>query len=232
MKSNCLLALMVLSILLAEKTFQDNLEYNFEIQNGLNTLVVSKEDEKTEIKKSKATSEPIHLKKSKTKKSKKSNKDDLSKMVKLGVLIDRITNRLEKDETKKNKQSLVKKEMKTSIKPRKAFGMTEGLALGGGAALAVGAGVMAGSAENDAIQNQIDAAKMEQTVLYIKDRIEQESNDLLNKSNRGFGTLKVKAHTLITNFELTFNIAYDHVGKILDDMENDYDNVGATNNPA
>ena len=228
MKSNCLLALIVLSTLLAKETIQDDLEYNFEIKNGKNTLVVSKEDQKTEIKKAKAISKSKHLKKSKAKKSKKSNKDDLSKMVKLGVLIDRITNRLEKDESKKNK-TLVKKNKKNSKKARKTFGMTEGLALGGGAALAVGAGVMAGSAENDAIQNQIDAAKMQQTVLYIKDRIEQESNDLLNKSNRGFGTLKVKAHTLITNFELTFNIAYDHISKMLDDMENDYDNVGAKN---
>ena len=226
MKSNCILALVLLSTLLAQQTIQDDLQYNFEIKNGKNTLVVSKEDQQKKDINPLSKSSSKHQKKLHQSKVKKSKKDELSKMVKLGVLIDRITDRLKKDNTNKSNKSLIKKEKKNDKKERKAFSMGAGLGVAAGGAAVVGAGMMAGAAENDAIQVLIDKAKMEQTVLYIKDRMEQESNDLLNKSNRGFGVLKVKAQTLISNFNLTFNIAYDHIGNMLDDMENDYENVG------
>ena len=224
MKNRYMIGLIMILTIIIEKTKTDNLEYNFEIKNGQNTLVVSKNDKKA------ANISPIHKsskhlrKKSHPKKSKPS-KDDLSKMVKLGVLIDRITDRLEKDSKKK---SLKVKQGKKKNKARKAFSMGSGAALMGGAAVAgVGAGMMAGAADNANLQVEIDKLKKEQIGLYIKDRISEESNDWLSKANRGFAVLKVKANVLITNFEQKFNIMYDHINTMIDDMENDYENIGA-----
>jgi hypothetical protein len=223
MKNQRVIELVIFLAILIQQIRPDDLEYNFEIKNGKNTLVVSKgKNKKNNIDPIKKT-----LKRSKRKSKSKKNKDDLSKMVKLGVLIDRITDKLEKDS---NKKSLKVKDKKGSNKQRKAFempGMGTMAAVGGVAAVGVGAGLMAGAADNADLQVQIDKLKREQIGLYIKDKISEESNDLLNKSNRGFAVLKVKANTLITNFEQKFGIAYDHINTIIEDMENDYENVGA-----
>ena len=231
MKKRGLAALIVLLAIWANETRQDDLEYNFEIQNGKNTLVVSKDDQpqggSTRIAKS-----GLAQSRKKSKSKRNSDGDDLSKMVKLGVLIDRITDRLEKDDKKKSKRkSASLKKGKKNKKSRKAF-LSTGAAVGlaGGAALAGGA-MMAGAADNAALEAEIDQMKMKKTMLYIKDEISQQSNDLLSKSNRGFAVLRVKANTLITNFNQKFNIMYDHINNLIEDMENDYENIGVKPKP-
>jgi hypothetical protein len=232
MKKHQILAILALCLLNFKETLQDNLEYNFEIQNGKNTLVVSKDDPKSQKKQIRAKNNHHHLKKSSKKKEKSTSGDNLSKMVKLGVLIDRITDRLEKDSKKSKKKTSLSNSKKDKKKARKAFLGDMGTggsvaALAGGAAVAgVGAGMMAGAADNAQLEADIDMLKMKQTNLYITDRLGEECLTWLHKSNRGFAVLKVKASVLLSNFNQKFGIVFDHLNTMLDDMETDYDNIG------
>ena len=225
MKNIQVLTLFVVVVVSFRETVQDHLEYNFEIKNGKNTLVVSKKDKKNNAKK-------FTFKKPKKKKSlkKESSGDNLGKMVKLGVLIDRITDRLEKDQNKSKKSlSLKKKKNKKNKKSRKAFmdavGGVGGMAAIGGAA-ALGGGLMAGAADNANLEAQIDQLKLKQTNLYIKDRIQNDSLTELHNANKGFAVLKIKAKVLMNNFGQKFGIAFDHISEMLNDIQTDYHHLG------
>ena len=225
MKSANIVAWVAICALTMPHSAQDNLQYNFEIKNGKNTLVVSKQDQAPAKKQATMRHSRNTKPKHSLQKKKSSSNDELSKMVKLGTLIDRITDRLEQD-SKKKKKSPTLKSKKKSKKSRKAMGLGGMAAIGGVAAAGVGAGMMAGAADNDKIQTDIDKYKMREVGLYISDRIGEESLTWLSKANRGFAVLKVKATVLMNNFSQKYNIVYDHLSTMLDDMETDYDNIG------
>ena len=226
MKIQRALVLSVLSIFLIELSMANNLEYNFEVKDGKNTLVVKKTDSQSSSKRSNRI---IKNKKHRSKKnSSTKNSKNLSKMVKLGVLIDRITDRLSKNSKKK---SLQIKKNKSTKSDRKAFigdlggGESAALMGGVGALAVVGGGLMAGAADNANLEAQIDKLKMEQAVLQIKVDTEEEMNDIINRSARGFATMKVRANCFITNFGQKLGIAEDNIEATMGMIDSIFDHV-------
>ena len=211
-----------------------NLEYNFKIDKDKNKLVIADHTPKRKIK-----NEADKARKPKTHKNSKGRNNSgpsgkrLSKMVELGHLIDRITDRMEKDkkmeidakaaqdQNEKSKNLTLKQSPSDPNAPpdRKNFDMGSGLAVAGGAAaLAGGAAVMGSMADNENMQNEIDRLKMERCVLYIADRLAYDMNTELLESARGFATLKTRAETIAKGFEERSEYLFDHVDNIMQEI--------------
>ena len=227
MKKKHIAIMFLVFITILETIKTDELEYNFQIKDGENTLMVKKNNEKSKMSKTNTK----RSKKLQSKKKKKSNKKKhsiknsktLKRMIKLGTLIDRITDRLSKKDDKTENTKLVKNANKS--KPRKAFGM--GAALGAGAAVggaALVGGAMAGAADNAKLEVEIDKNKMKQVMVAIKVDLSEEMNDLLNKSNRGFSTMKKRVETITANLEQKIAIAEDNIQNVLATIDSIYNN--------
>ena len=227
MKMTKILVLYLVFLLIVNPSLQNGVEYNFEIKNGKNTLVVKKD---SASKSNRHHSKMYNLKPRKSPKKhrkKKYSSENLSKMVKLGQLINQITDRLDKNS--KRNISRKHKKKRSKKKSRKTFLDSAGgmAAMAGGAgALALGGGLMAGAADNDALQVQIDGLKVKHCVMTIKVDNAEHNNEVLSWSNRGFGVMKHRVGTLITNISQKLGIATDNVVSVLDMVDSIYDNVG------
>jgi hypothetical protein len=226
MKRKHLISLFLVVVSIIESSTAHDLEYNFQIKDGKNTLLM-KTKEKKKQSTSKLAKKISHHKT--TKKKSKGHSKTLKRMIKLGTLIDRITDRLSQNKASatnaNNSSSSSLKSSQKNVKGRKAMGMGGALAIGGGAAAAgLAAGAMAGAADNQKLEVEIDKLKMQDTVENIGVTIQEEMNDLLNKSSRGFSTMKVRVSTITANMEQKISIAEDNVQEVLGMLDSIYDN--------
>ena len=237
-KSRLLVFTSILILNLNLPAFATDLEYNFKIDKNKNKLVIADNTPKRKIRSQthKAHQPKIHKNYKNRHNSGPSGKR-LSKMVELGHLIDRITDRMEKDkkieiEAKEAKaaRDLDDKSKNLTLKQspsdpnappgRKNLDLGSGLAMAGGAAaLAGGAAVMGSMADNENMQNDIDKYKMERCVLYIADRLAYDMNTELLESARGFAVLKTRAETIAKAFEEHIGYAFDHIENIMQETE-------------
>lgn len=220
--------------------FAKDLEYNFKIDKDKNKLVIADHTKKRKAKSPATSSNNLKSKdKSKSRHKVGPSGKRLSKMVELGHLIDRITDRMEKDKKMeidakeaqaKAARDLDDKSKKLSLKAsstdpnapkdRKNMDLSTGLAVGGGAAALAGGAMIAGEmGSNIDKENEIDRLKMERAVLYIGDRLSYEMNTELLESARGFATLKTRAETIAKAFEEKVGYCFDHLENIMQEIE-------------
>ena len=236
-----ILLLTSLLAILPQHLLASHLEYKFEVDKNQNKLVVANNTKRhrksvqasANSAKTQHNTQPSHHKK-------KSNKR-LSKMVELGHLIDRITDRMEKDKRMDIKAKEITSAdainnnntaQKGSLNMNKTPGspparknmempdMNTGLAMAGGAAVLGGGAMIAGGmADNANLEAEIDKQKMARCVAYIKDRVSYDMNTELLESARGIAILHHRANTIAKAFEEKFGFAFDHLENIMQEME-------------
>ena len=238
-----ILLLTSLVAILPLQVLGSHLEYKFEVDKNQNKLVVANNSKRhrrsAQLSENQArnqhNSKPNHH-------NKKSNKR-LSKMVELGHLIDKITDRMEKDKrmdikakeitsspavssnNAQNRALNMKNSAQTPGSPtaRKNLEMPDmntGLAMAGGAAVLGGGAMIAGGmADNANLEAEIDKQKMARCVAYIKDRVSYDMNTELLESSRGIAILHHRANTIAKAFEEKFGFAFDHLENIMQEME-------------